>query len=173
MFAPFSGSAVNSQSSGEMKKYFLKLYQYNEWANRRVLKAIKDQRVTDEKILSLFSHQITANFLWLHRIKGLPPPPYDLWKTYPMTQLENMVDSASTQWLEFIQANDNFDWTLKYNNYIGAYYENNVEHIMMHLVNHGTYHRGQIALLMRMKGFEPINTDFITYDRVISGQLKS
>ena len=155
-----------------MKKYFLKLYHYNEWANRRVLKAIVDQEVQDEKILSLFSHQMTANFLWLHRIKGLPPPPYDLWKTYSLNELARMVDDASKDWLDFIQTNDDFDRMLKYNNFTGQYFENNVEHIMMHLVNHGSYHRGQIALLMRMRGFEPVNTDFITYDRMISGQLK-
>jgi uncharacterized damage-inducible protein DinB len=155
-----------------MKKYFLKWYQYNEWANRRVLTAITTQKVTDEKILSLFSHQLSANYLWLHRIKGLPPPPYELWKTYSLKELSDMVAEVSASWLEFIRDNDDFDRMLKYKNYIGDPYENNVEHIMMHLVNHGTYHRGQIALLMRMRGFQPINTDFITYDRIISGQLK-
>jgi uncharacterized damage-inducible protein DinB len=47
-----------------------------------------------------------------------------------------------------------------------------VEQIMIHLVNHSSYHRGQIAMLLRQNGFEPVNTDYITYDRVISGQLK-
>jgi uncharacterized damage-inducible protein DinB len=155
-----------------MKKYFLKWYHYNEWANRRVLNAITTQHVTDEKILSLFSHQMSANYLWLHRIKGLPPPPYELWKTYSPDELSRMVTEVSASWLDFIRDNDDFDRMLKYKNYTGDPYENNVEHIMMHLVNHGTYHRGQIALLMRMQGLEPVNTDFITYDRVISGQLK-
>jgi uncharacterized damage-inducible protein DinB len=43
---------------------------------------------------------------------------------------------------------------------------------MAHLVNHGTYHRGQVAVLLREKGYDPVNTDFITYDRVLRGQLK-
>ena len=86
-----------------MKKYFLKWYQYNEWANRRVLSAITAQQVADEKILSLFSHQMSANYLWLHRIKGLPPPPYELWKTYSLTELSNMVAEVSASWLEFIR----------------------------------------------------------------------
>jgi len=154
-----------------MKKYFIKLYSYNEWANRRVLKAIVRQSVSDEKVLSLYSHQMAANYLWLHRIKGLDPPPYELWKTYSTEQLSSMVDEVSALWLSYIQQTDNFDRILKYKNYVGDYYENNVEHVMMHLVNHGTYHRGQIALRMRQCGHEPINTDFITYDRVISGQL--
>jgi uncharacterized damage-inducible protein DinB len=155
-----------------MKEYFLKLYRYNEWANRRVLGAIETQQVTHEKILSIFSHQLSANFLWLHRIKGLPPPDVELWKTYTPERLRQMVDDGSRQWLEFIDATDNFNRILKYKNYVGDYYENNVEHIMMHLVNHGSYHRGQVALLLRQNGYEPINTDFITYDRVITKQWK-
>ncbi|MEI9919469.1 MAG: DinB family protein [Bacteroidota bacterium] len=155
-----------------MKEYFQKLYHYNEWANRRVLGAIERQNVTTEKILSIFSHQLSANFLWLHRIKGLPPPDLELWKTYPVERLRAMVDDGSKQWIEFVESTDNFNRILKYKNYVGEYYETNVEHIMMHLVNHGTYHRGQVALLLRQNGFEPINTDFITYDRVITGQWK-
>lgn len=155
-----------------MKEYFQKLYRYNEWANRRVLGAIEKQNVTHEKILSIFSHQLVANFLWLHRIKGLPPPDLELWNTYPVERLRQMVDDGSRLWLEYIDATDNFNRILKYKNYVNDYYENNVEHIMMHLVNHGSYHRGQVALLLRENGYEPINTDFITYDRVITGQWK-
>lgn len=155
-----------------MKEYFQKLYRYNEWANRRVLGAIEKQGVTDEKILSIFSHQMSANYLWLHRIKGLPPPDVELWKTYPVERLRAMVEDVSRQWNEFVDTSENFNRVLKYRNYVGDYYENNVEHIMMHLVNHGSYHRGQVALLLRQKGFEPINTDFITYDRVMTQQWK-
>jgi uncharacterized damage-inducible protein DinB len=155
-----------------MKEYFRKLYRYNEWANRRVLGAIERQNVTTAKILSIFSHQLSANFLWLHRIRGLAPPDVELWKTYSIERLRTMVDEGSKQWLEFIESTDDFNRVLKYKNYVGDYYENNVEHIMMHLVNHGSYHRGQVALLLRQNGFEPINTDFITYDRVITGQWK-
>lgn len=155
-----------------MKAYFTKLYEYNEWANRRVLKAIESQQVDDEKILSLFSHLLSANFLWLHRIKGLPPPDLELWKTYSIEKLNKLVDDGSRLWNDFVASTDSFNRTLKYKNYVGDYYENNVEHIMIHLVNHGTYHRGQIALLLRERGYEPVNTDFITWDRVITSQLK-
>jgi uncharacterized damage-inducible protein DinB len=44
--------------------------------------------------------------------------------------------------------------------------------IMIHQVNHATYHRAQVAMLMRQQGYQPVNTDFITWDRVRTGQLK-
>jgi uncharacterized damage-inducible protein DinB len=33
-------------------------------------------------------------------------------------------------------------------------------HLMQHLTNHSTYHRGQVALMMRQLGAEPLATDF-------------
>lgn len=154
-----------------MKMYFQKLYQYNAWANKRVLGALEKQQVTDEKILTLMSHVLSAQRIWLNRIKGLPVDQYPLWKQYDVATLQTMGNEVGEEWLAFVDGQDDFSRPLVYNNYVGNPYTNQVEHIMMHLVNHCTYHRGQIALLMRQKGFEPINTDFITYDRVITGQL--
>ena len=155
-----------------MKSYFLKLYQFNSWANVRVLATLKKQNVRDEKILSLLRHYLAAQFLWLYRIKGLPAPDYKLWGNYSFEQLEKMSAEADALWLEFVKGNEDFNRELTYKNYVGDSYTNNVEMIMIHLVNHCSYHRAQIALLLREKGFEPINTDFITYDRVIRGQWK-
>jgi uncharacterized damage-inducible protein DinB len=154
-----------------MKRYFLKLYQYNAWCNKRVLKALTTQDVNDEKILSLVGHIVAAQYLWLYRIKGLPPAQVKLWGEYKLLQLIDMADEIGKEWLEFIDKTDDFNRELTYHNYTGDPYVNNVEMIMIHLVNHSSYHRGQIAMQLRQKGFEPVNTDFITYDRVLTGQL--
>ena len=155
-----------------MKRYFLKLYQYNAWANKRVLNTLIRQAVHDEKILSLMGHIVAAQFLWLHRIKGLPPPDAKLWGTYELAQLADMAEKAGSEWLTFVETTDDFNREMTYRNYTGDPYTNNVEMVMIHLVNHSSYHRAQIAMLLRQKGLEPINTDFITYDRVITGQMK-
>jgi len=155
-----------------MKKYFLKLYHYNAWSNNRVLNCIKRQTVGDEKILTIMGHIVAAQFLWLHRIKGLPPPDVKLWGTYTLDQLLVMAEDAGKKWIDFVESTEDFDRELTYRNYLNEPYTNNVEMIMIHLVNHSSYHRAQIAMLLRQKGFEPINTDFITYDRVMRGQLQ-
>lgn len=154
-----------------MKRYFLKLYQYNAWANKLVIDCLSGQDIRDDKILALMGHIVAAQFLWLHRIKSLPAPDLKLWGTYKLDQLNDLAEKAGRQWLEFVESTDNFDREMSYKNYVGDQYTNNVEMIMIHLVNHSSYHRAQIALLLRQKGFEPVNTDFITYDRVITGQL--
>lgn len=155
-----------------MKKYFLKLYQYNAWANKRVIDNLNKQSVNDEKILSLMGHIVAAQYLWLHRILGLPAPDVKLWGSYELAWLTVSAEEIGSRWLQFVESTESFDRQMTYRNYTGDPYTNNVETIMIHLVNHSSYHRAQIALLLRQKGFEPVNTDFITYDRVITGQLK-
>ncbi|SRR5258706_8835496 len=156
-----------------MKKYFLKLYQYNAWANHRVLKCLHDQAVSHEKIISLMGHVAAAETLWLHRVKGLPKPDVKLWASYSLSDLSAMLENVDAQWLEFVGSTENFDRELNYTNYTGDPFINNVEMIMVHVANHGSYHRAQVAMLLRQNGFEPVNTDFITYDRVVLGQLKN
>ena len=155
-----------------MKAYFIKLYRYNAWSNKRVMDTLVRQNIHDEKILSVMGHILAAQYLWLHRIKGLPPADVKLWGAYSLDQQLKMAEEVGKLWLDFIESTDNFNRELTYHNYVGDPYTNNVENIMIHLVNHSSYHRGQVAMLLRQKGFEPINTDFITYDRVITGQWK-
>ena len=155
-----------------MKQYFLKLYQYNAWANKRVLDCLVRQQVADEKIISVMGHVIAAQFLWLHRIQGLPPAEVKLWDEYKLEQLVSMSADITQRWVQFVTDTDDFNRDLSYNNYVGDPYITNVEMIMIHLVNHSSYHRAQVAMLLRQKGYEPINTDFITYDRILRGQWK-
>lgn len=155
-----------------MKSYFLKLYQYNAWANKRVLDCLLRQHVNDEKILAVMGHVVAAQFLWLHRIQGLPPAQVKLWGEYKLEQLVSMSAEITQRWVQFVTDTDDFNRDLSYNNYVGDPYITNVEMIMIHLVNHSSYHRAQVAMLLRQKGFEPINTDFITYDRILRGQWK-
>ncbi len=155
-----------------MKKYFLKLYQFNAWANQRVMKTLADQQVNHEKIISLMGHIAAAEMLWLHRIKALPQPDVKLWSNYSLEQLSGMLKKADADWLDYIQNTENFDRELKYTNYTGDPFMNNVESIIIHTANHASYHRAQVAMLLRQHGFDPVNTDFITYDRILLGQLK-
>jgi len=40
--------------------------------------------------------------------------------------------------------------------------------ILVHVVNHATYHRGQVTTLLRQLGREPVGTDLITYYRSLA-----
>jgi uncharacterized damage-inducible protein DinB len=153
-----------------MKKYFLKLYQFNAWANDQVMECLKRQEVNHDRILSLMGHILAAQLVWLHRIKGIPPPAVVLWGNPSLEELTLLCEKAGKQWLAYIEAEENFDRELHYKNFAGHPFISNVEMIIIHVVNHSTYHRAQIAMLLRQSGMEPVNTDFIMYDRVMAGK---
>lgn len=155
---------MNTQS------YFAILFQYNAWANLRVLDAIERQQITHEKILTLLGHILVAQIVWLDRIMKFDPPALKLWGTYTTGELRAMCEDANRRWKDYIQEHESFDQILDYKNFKGDPFRNRIDRIMMHVANHGTYHRGQIAMLMRQNGLEPVGTDFITWDREITGQ---
>ena len=154
-----------------MRKYFVYLYQYDAWANKRAIECLRRQNVKDKKILRLMGHILVAQFVWLHRVKDLPPPDLSLWGDYELKELVAMSEQVSDQWLQFLDDTDDFNRQMTYKNTTGAPFTNNLEMIITHVANHATYHRAQIAILLPPMGLKAVNTDFITYDRVMTGQL--
>jgi uncharacterized damage-inducible protein DinB len=47
----------------------------------------------------------------------------------------------------------------------GKAHKTPVGDILVHVMNHGTYHRGQIATCLRERGVDPARTDYIVYSR--------
>ncbi len=54
---------------------------------------------------------------------------------------------------------------ISYKNLQGQNFQNTIHEIFIHIVNHGVYHRGQIASQMRQIGITPPPTDMIVYYR--------
>ena len=52
-----------------------------------------------------------------------------------------------------------------YTNTNGQAFDNSVRDILFNVINHSTYHRGQIAREFREYGPEPLVTDYIFYKR--------
>jgi uncharacterized damage-inducible protein DinB len=52
---------------------------------------------------------------------------------------------------------------IEYKNLKGDAFAKPVWEILLHVVNHGTYHRGQIAAMLRQLGHVPPSTDFIYF----------
>ncbi|MGY0041076.1 DinB family protein [Pedobacter sp. NJ-S-72] len=48
----------------------------------------------------------------------------------------------------------------------GDHYETSVYDILLHVFNHGTYHRAQIAKEMKLHNITPVNTDYIQFVRL-------
>ena len=150
-----------------MKKHFRDLLKYNEWANYRALKSIEDQGDSDQELLKLFSHILSAQIIWLNRIKGLPTSPFPVWEQYKLTELSTMTEESSNNWNDYMGEHklETFEEMIFYTNSEGKKYESTIREIITHMVNHSVYHRGQIARRLRGMGGEPAVTDYIVFAR--------
>jgi uncharacterized damage-inducible protein DinB len=149
-----------------MKDYFRRLYEYNNWANEAILEKFKlNSQQIPEKTLNLMSHTITAQRIWYSRIANKEVEVGGLFETYSLPYLEQISKVSTTEWLSLINASINYNEKISYTNTKGDKFENITSDIMAHVVNHASYHRGQVNMILRESGIEPANTDFIAYAR--------
>ena len=155
------------------------LYEYDRWANLRVLQAAStltpEQFTRDlgggfRSVRDTLLHIIGGEWIWLTYWKDPPRDPASLadLKTLRDAQFRPEdfpnVAAVKAKWTEVARAQAEF---------VGALTDSALEtmlpargselklaHLMQHLANHSTYHRGQVALMLRQLGAEPLPTDF-------------
>jgi len=157
-----------------MNEQLVQLYEYNIWANERVmnhLKSLPDGTFTKEvdlgfkSIAEVISHMISADEVWFARIKGESPP--SLART-PFTNIEeasSYQNKLQTQIHEYLMSTNDIEKIVSYSNTKGEKFQNSILEIMQHVVNHGTYHRGNISTILNSLGIKGILTDYIAYLR--------
>jgi uncharacterized damage-inducible protein DinB len=155
------------------KQYFIELAEYNLWANTIVcgwLEQINDEQWNKEIISSFNSiqetvlHIISAENAWLQRFKK---EPFDwLQSTYNGSREEhiNLWKKTSAELKDFIDVFDenNLNANLDFKRLNGDAYSMPYYQLFAHVVNHATYHRGQLVTMLRQAGFTKISaTDLL------------
>ena len=147
-----------------MKPFFKELFAYNHHYNQQLGELIVAQGdKISEKSFSLYNHIINAHQIWNGRIM-LNEPLFEVWALHPVEKLL-IIDannhSRSLELLDTISLNHH----VSYQNSKGQKFENMVKDIFFHIINHSTYHRGQLAILFRESNLAPVITDYIFYKR--------
>ncbi|SRR5690554_1095421 len=146
-----------------MTKKIKDLLDYNYEMNRRLIQLfIENKTTTDARTTSLLSHILNAQQVWNSRILG--ETPFGVWQLNPSDQLEKINQSVYEKSLKIIEKLP-LDKLILYQNTQGKRFSNSVCDILLHIVNHATYHRGQIASAFRAQGIEPLVSDYIFYRR--------
>ena len=114
-----------------------------------------------ERAISLLSHTLNAQKIWNDRIQGKTDT-VQVWKDYNIEELESVENKNFQQTLEILE-NEDLERIVQYKNSKGESYQNSIKDILFHIVNHSTYHRGQIATEFRKQKIDPIVSDFVYY----------
>jgi uncharacterized damage-inducible protein DinB len=174
----FSGPE-DQQPATMLKDHIQLLFEYDRWANNRVLQAVsalRDEQFTRDvggsfrSVRDTLVHIISGEWGWLAYWKEPSLSPafvkdlrdrrdslFNPDKFPNITQVKSKWAEIEKEQLEFVNGltNESLEKMLP----IRAT-QISLANLMQHLANHSTYHRGQVALMMRQLDAEPVATDF-------------
>jgi uncharacterized damage-inducible protein DinB len=145
-----------------MLEHIRNLFSYDDWANREILGSLQALSTPPERSVKLLAHILSAERLWLERLlvqkQTLP-----VWPLSTLAQCKLEVHELPGLWKNYLTAlgEAGLARSLTYKNTKGESFSSQKQDILLHVVMHSAYHRGQIAADMRAAGFSPPYTDFI------------
>jgi uncharacterized damage-inducible protein DinB len=150
-----------------MKDYFIRLLNYDQYANQTILKIIRSAN-DPEKPVRLMAHLLAAQQVWLGRCEGRPVTNSILWPDGNADAFSLLINDNHQAWLNYLKTlnPDDFEKDISYKNLQGVAYQNKLMDILAHLINHGTHHRAQIGQQLKFAGVKDLPiTDYIAYLR--------
>ena len=157
-----------------MKQLIISFAEYDLWANQQLLElilALSDDEQLREIKSSFPSVHKTCSHLWdtycrwwqrLQNVNAINGPV--LASDYSTREVVNEIITLNKKWINWVKTASvsDLEEMLTYQLTNGETIQQPVSHILLHLFNHGTYHRGQLVTLLRQLGVEQIpQTDFI------------
>jgi uncharacterized damage-inducible protein DinB len=145
-----------------------RVFQHVAWADARVLDALQKSGAAGDS-LTLFAHLLAAERVWLTRLRGQDSSPLEIWPDLTVRECETLAGRLRHDYAALLTGltPGGMLEMVTYRNSSGRAFTASVGDILTHVALHGSYHRGQIAARMRAAGAEPVNTDFITFQREV------
>jgi len=139
-----------------------RLFRYDDWANREVVTALTERSTLPPRTLKILDHILSAERLWLERLRS-ERQTYPVWPDFTIERCQEEVEQLAQLWTAYLSSlqEDDLGRPVRYQNSKGESFTSQPLDILMHVVLHSAYHRGQIATDMRAAGFSPAYTDFI------------
>ncbi|MBI3359876.1 MAG: DinB family protein [Chloroflexi bacterium] len=160
------------------KADILTLYDYNYWANERVLRAAEKvragqftapARLSHGSLRGALVHVLAAEVVWRLRCQeGLSPSSLPAASEFPT------IESLRSRWRDEEQAmrgylagltDDRLNGVVRYTTTKGVRHENTLWHLLAHVVNHGTQFRAEAAVALTECGHSPGDLDMLAFFR--------
>lgn len=138
-----------------------RLFAYDAWANAESLNAVRDAGAPPAA-LRLMAHVAAAGELWKGRLHG-DATPVVVWPELAGDEVGRRLDRLAAAWPAFVRGLSAVELarSVPYVNSKGESWSTSVEDILVHVVLHAAYHRGQVAHVLRAGGAAPAYTDYV------------
>jgi uncharacterized damage-inducible protein DinB len=144
---------------------------YTKWATDHLLRAVEqipaghlthDFQTSDRTIVGTLTHTFGADRIWLQRVRGESPTTFLTDEDRQISTLQRDWPAIYDGWLSLL---DEPGRVIAYRDMSGNPHSSPLWQIVLHVVNHGTHHRGQVSGFLRTLGHTPPQLDLIRYYR--------
>ncbi|WFA82979.1 MULTISPECIES: DinB family protein [Paenibacillus] len=152
------------------------MYNYHAWANQTILGRIKElpSSVLSQEVNSSYptiahalSHIYAVDKMWYEVLNGTSMPEALQACILLNGEIHGSVDEyikrftdLSTQYSEWLRGHADLEQTTLLDNPFAGVRETSLSDIVIHVVNHGTYHRGNVSTMLRQLGHASIMNDY-------------
>jgi len=164
---------------------FRTLYDFNAWANNRTLEAcgalapeqfLRNMGSSFGSVRDTLAHIYGAEFVWFERWHERNPGGLPQASDFPdletvrqrLTEMDrNLIDFVASLTAQDLQRR------VQFKTMAGLEVNQQLAPCLQHVVNHGSYHRGQVTTLLRQLGAKAVSTDLIYYYRERAAQASA
>lgn len=149
------------------------LFRFNAWAQERMFEMTaavsldeltRDMKNSFPSVRDTMIHAVGAEWVWLTRWQGSSPTAFpnadDLKTNDAIRQRWRTIDADRAAYLANLQENS-LDAVVEYTSFAGKHFAFPLWQMLRHVVNHATYHRGQVMSMLRQLGHNAKSTDMI------------
>jgi len=148
---------------------------YMLWADRLMLKAVREVQPDDltrdagisfKSLLGTMVHMLASQRLWFSRFSGNPLGRIPTAEDFPdLPAWIHGWEETASEIEAFLAAltDEQLAGDLTWITTTGETHTRPLWQPVLHLVNHNTYHRGQVVSLLRQMGYQPPSTDLVYY----------
>ena len=152
-----------------------KLFDYNRWANARTVEPVASLSAEEfgrklggsfPSVRETLAHIYAAEWIWLERWHGRSPRALPTAREVPSLEaLKEKWGSVEDGQRGFVEGltEARMEESVSYVNTKGEKWAYPLGEMLVHIVNHSTYHRGQVATMLRQLGKTPLPTDYLVF----------
>ena len=140
-------------------EYLSRLLAYDRWANREAFESIRGTNLHRSR--KLLGHIVSAEWVWLSRLTASTHDAVT-WPEWTFDECDEQLRAVESAWAECLSSIGR-DGEAGLVSYVvrDVAYEVSPADVVMHIVLHSSYHRGQIAVDQRLAGQGPPFTDYL------------
>lgn len=158
----------------------LEMYDYHVWANQKMVDRLKElsQDVYNKEMQSIFpsiskalSHIYLTDHLWLDVISGKSMNEAfavvnqftEQTESKSIEEIESSFFDLSKRYKAFLSVQEDMEKVIVVDNPYAGLLTTSISESILHVVTHGSYHRGNIAAMLRQQGHASVMQDYGLY----------